>query len=187
MLIFSVQKNAWNRQKGEVFLFKIGDWLIYGGKGVCKVIGIGPLESAKSGSDRPYYTLEPKGSGSRVFTPVDNQKVIMRPIISKEDALELIDHMEEIDLLWITDEKHREDHYKEALRTCDCREWIKMIKTIYTRKQKRLQQGKKMTSSDERFFKIAEDHLYNEFGLALGMESGEVETFITERVEQSIS
>lgn len=62
-----------------------------------------------------------------------------------------------------------------------------MIKTIYTRKQKRLQQGKKMTSSDERFFKIAEDHLYNEFGLALGMESGEVETFITERVEQSIS
>ncbi len=44
-----------------------------------------------------------------------------------------------------------------------------------------------MTSSDERFFKIAEDHLYNEFGLALGMNSGEVETFITERVEQSIS
>lgn len=168
-------------------MFKVGDWLIYGGKGVCKVIGIGPLDSGESGSDRLYYTLEPMRSGSRVFTPVDNQKVIMRPIISKEDALDLIDHMEEIDTLWITDEKHREDNYKEALRTCDCKEWIKMIKTIYTRKQKRMQQGKKMTSSDERFFKLAEDHLYNEFGLALGMDSGEVETFITERVEHCIS
>ena len=101
--------------------------------------------------------------------------------------MKLIREIPQIETVWIVNEKKREEQYREIAKKYDCREWIKMIKTIYTRKQKRLQQGKKMTSSDERFFKIAEDHLYNEFGLALGMESGEVETFITERVEQSIS
>ena len=39
---------------------------------------------------------------------------------------------------------------------------------IYQRKQKRLAQGKKCTTTDTRYFQVAENLLYVELGIALG-------------------
>ena len=72
--------------------------------------------------------------------------------------------------------------YKEALKTCDCRVWISMIKALYLRRKDRLEQGKKMTDLDERYFKTAEDNLYSELALSLGMKKDEMVSYITERV-----
>ncbi|HBA63090.1 MAG TPA: hypothetical protein DCZ20_04460 [Lachnospiraceae bacterium] len=48
--------------------------------------------------DRLYYTLLPVyAKDNLLFTPIDNKKVLMRPIISKDQALELIDKMEDMD------------------------------------------------------------------------------------------
>ena len=144
-------------------MFKVGDWVIYGGKGVCKVVNIGKLESMSVAKNKDYYTLEPVHfSESRIFTPVDNQKVVIRSVITKEAAMELIDEIPQIETLWITDEKRRELEYKEALKTCECRELVKIIKTIYQRKQSRLEVGKKMTASDEKFHgaRVCEDSLF---------------------------
>ena len=71
---------------------------------------------------------------------------------------------------------------KEALKTCDCRVWISMIKALYLRRKDRLEQGKKMTDLDERYFKTAEDNLYSELALSLGMKKDEMVSYITERV-----
>ena len=166
-------------------MFNIGDWVIYGGKGVCKVIDIGKLETMSVARDRIYYTLEPAHfSESRVFTPVDNSKVVIRQVITKEEAVALIDQISQIETLWITDEKRRESEYKEALKTCDCIEFVKIIKTIYQRKQTRLEVGKKMTASDEKYFRIAEDLLYSELAIALEMEQDKVKSYILEHVKK---
>ena len=71
---------------------------------------------------------------------------------------------------------------REALKTCDCRVWISMIKALYLRRKDRLEQGKKMTDLDERYFKTAEDNLYSELALSLGMKKDEMVSYITERV-----
>ena len=83
-----------------------------------------------------------------------------------------------IQLLIITDEKKREECYKETMRTCDCREFVSIIKTIYTRKQERLAEGKKVTASDEKYFSMAEDKLYGELAIALEMEKNKVKRLL---------
>lgn len=85
----------------------------------------------------------------------------------------------------MADEKRREDIYKTALRTCDCREWIKIIKTLYLRKMSRIAEGKKVTVSDGKYLHMAEERLYEELALALDMDKDEVVEYITEHVEQS--
>ena len=60
--------------------------------------------------------------------------------------------------------------------------WISMIKALYLRRKDRLEQGKKMTDLDERYFKTAEDNLYSELALSLGMKKDEMVSYITERV-----
>ena len=90
-------------------MFDIGQQIVYGTTGVCIVNKIGPLDPASGMGDRIYYTLLPFYSKeSTIYTPVDNQKIVMRPILTKEEAESLIQEIPEIDELWIPDEKKRE-------------------------------------------------------------------------------
>lgn len=165
-------------------MFEKGQLIIYGSTGVCIVDGIGPLESSSGTGDRVYYTLSPFYSKeSRIYTPVDNQKIIMRPILTRQEAEELVREIPRIQELWIVDEKKREQDYKDALAKADCHEMIRVIKTIYPRKQKRLAAGKKVTASDERYFNMAEDFLYKELAISLNMELEKVESYIRSHVE----
>lgn len=164
-------------------MFQVGDYVVYGTKGVCKVEKIGVIESL--GNGRMYYTLAPVYiKGSTVFTPIDNQKVVLRSVITKDEALKLIEEIPEIESLWVENEKRRENEFKDLLTRCDCRELVSMIKNLYNRKQERIAEGKKVTVSDEKFFKMAEDSLYGELAISLGMSRDEVGEFISSRIDQ---
>ncbi len=168
-------------------MFAIGQQIIYGNTGVCIVNQIGPLDSVSGMGDRIYYTLLPFYSKeSTIYTPVDNQKIVMRPILTKEEAESLIEEIPEIEELWITDEKNREQDYKDALAKADCRELIRVIKTIYPRKQKRLAAGKKVTASDERYFNMAEDFLYKELAISLDMDLDKVADYVVSHVKEHV-
>ena len=56
------------------------------------------------------------------------------------------------------------------------------MKTIYRRKTRREAQGKKMTSADSRYFKAAQDALYNELAVSLQIPAEEVHEFIKEKL-----
>lgn len=164
-------------------MFKVGDYVVYGNAGVCKVEEIGPL--AIGSKDKDYYTLIPVyGRNSRLYTVVDSDKVVIRRIMTKQESDALIDEMENIDMLRIGDEKNREEIYKETMKTCDCKAWVQMIKTLYSRKMERLAKGKKVTSSDERYLNMAQDSLYGELAFSLQMPREKVEEFIAERIQK---
>lgn len=164
-------------------MFKVGDYVVYGNTGVCRIEDIGPLPIGSK--DKDYYTLVPVyGRNSKLYTAVDSDKVVIRRTLTKEESDNLIDAMEEIDTLSICDEKKREEVYKETMKTCDCREWVRMIKTLYLRKMERLSRGKKVTSSDERYLSMAEDNLYGELAFSLDIPREKVGEFITERIKE---
>ncbi len=165
-------------------MFEVGEYIIYGNSGVCRVDAVGTTELAGMSKDRLFYTLTPVyEKNSRLFTPVDNEKVIMRAVISKEEAYDLLEEIKKIDFLWIQDEKRREESYKEAFRKCDCRELVKIIKAIYFHKEARQAEGKKIPASDDRYFRIAEESLYGELAISFAMDKEKVKAFVIASVE----
>lgn len=166
-------------------MFEKGEYIIYGTSGVCKIEDITTMNMASVPNDKLFYVLSPSSQkGGKIFTPVDNQKTIMRRVLSEEEASKLISEIPDIEELWITNEKMREEKYKECMRTGDCRDWIKIIKTLYLRKQQRNAQGKKITATDERYLKMAEDYLYSELEIPLGIPKAEMEDYITKKIEE---
>ncbi len=164
-------------------MFNVGDYIIYGSSGVCKVTSVGKLSI--SGDDKLYYTLAPIYSkSSTLYTPVDNQKVVMRSVITREEAERLVENINTVETLWVDDEKKREEYYKKALRTCECEEWIKIIRTSYLRIQDRKESGKKVINSDEKYLRTAEDYLYGELAVALHMDKDKVQQYIASKVER---
>ncbi len=166
-------------------MFEKGDYIVHGSHGVCQVEGVTNLDMPGIDKSRLYYVLCPVSSkGSKMYSPVDNNKVISRPVLSAGEAMELIDDIPNIEQFVIVNDKQRELQYKEVIRTCDCRELVRIIKTLYNHKQERLAEGKKSTSIDEKYFQIAEENLYSELAISMGKEKSSIETFIADRMAE---
>ena len=127
-------------------MFAVNDYIVYGNHGVCKVENIGTVSLAMVDKNKIYYTLRPVyKSEAVVYAPVENAKSVIRPVLTREDADKLIEEIPSLESVWIGNEKERELQYKAALRSCDCRELIRIIKTLYHRKMDRIKDGKKVT------------------------------------------
>lgn len=167
-------------------MFEIGDYIVCGNNGICTVENISTIDVPDVDPNRLYYILQPVyAKTSVVYIPVDNEKIIMRKVLTKEQVNELIDHIPEIETIREMNDKLREERFKECMKHYDCADWIKVIKTLYLRKQERVQKGQKVTATDARYLKTAEDNLYCEFAMALGIEKNEVEAFIEKRMEEA--
>lgn len=165
-------------------MFSIGQDVICGNKGVCTVEDITTLDISGVDKAKKYYILKPRYvTASTVYVPVDSAATSMRTVLSKEEAESLISSIPQIPVLDIRNEKLVEQDYKACMKTNSCDEWVKLIKTIYERKQKRLQAGRKETAVDSKYFKIAEDNLYGELAVALNMERSEVCDYISTQLQ----
>ena len=149
-------------------MFQVNDVIIYGAQGVCRITG--KEEKTVSGKRKTYFVLKPVvDKGSTIFAPTDNELVLrkMRRLLTKDEINKLIDSMQSENALWIENENERKELYKNILAKGDHLELIKMIKAIYAHKKEREAEGKRLHISDERFFKDAEQILYNEFQYVL--------------------
>lgn len=186
MVSFMIMSNGsflfW--QKGRLFVFSIGEYVVCGNKGVCEVQNITRLDISGVDKTREYYILKPLYlSGSTVYVPVDSPKESMRKVLNREEAEKLIQTIPGIPLIDITNEKLSEQAYRECMRTNKCEEWVRIIKTIYLRKQKRIQAGRKVTAVDAKYYHLAEESLYGELAVSLEMSREAVEAYITEEID----
>lgn len=165
-------------------MFAKGEMVVYGRNGICRIMDITTMKMEGVPDDRLYYIVVPVKEGGRIYTPVDNQKIVMRKVLSREEALALIDEIPRIEALWTVNDKLREAAYKDCIKSCDCREWVKIIKTMYLRNQERALQGKRITATDEKYLRLAEESLFAELSLSLAIPKGEIEDFIINRIEK---
>ena len=166
-------------------MFAVDDYIIYGNHGVCRVETIGTVSLPMVDKNKVYYTLRPVYKNEAVvYAPVENPKSIIRPVLTKEEADALIEEIPQLESVWIANEKEREAQYKAALKSCDCRELIRIIKTLYCRKMDRIRDGKKVTVVDERYFRQAEDQLYGELAFSMKMDRSQMGDYLTERISK---
>lgn len=168
-------------------MFQIGEKVVCGSKGVCRIEDVTTLNISGVDKERKYYILKPLYMvASTVYVPVDTADSSLRRVLTTQEAQELIQQIPQIPLLSISNEKFLEQEYKNCLKTDLSCEWVRIIKTIYQRMQKRQQAGRKVTAVDSRYYKIAQDCLYGELAVALSMSREDVEDYITRQLDGEI-
>lgn len=168
-------------------MFEKSEYIVYGSTGVCEVTDIRNMDIQGVPKDKLFYVLTPYNQkSSTVFTPIDSTKTLMRRVLTKDEAFELIDGMPQVEELDFPNDKVREAKYKECLKSCECTEWIKVIKTLYLRREEKHLQGKKFAATDEKYLKMAEEHLYSELSVATKMTRPEVQQFIGSRLNSLV-
>ncbi len=166
--------------------FHVGDYIIYGHRGICKVKDIGHPQLAAIDKTRVYYTLKPVYTTEIIYTPVDTS-IFMRRAINREQALELILNMPAIEdgmggCPNVTG-KELPNYYKALIDTHDCEDLVRLILVIYTKMQKAVKDKKPVGQIDQNYMRDAEGMLYGELSIALGIAKDRVPAFVEKMIE----
>lgn len=164
-------------------MFSVGDSVVYGLVGICKIKAISTLDFSGIPNDKLYYTLQPMNSSEVIYLPLESGEAKMRRTLTREEAEKLIAEIPSIQALPPIDQKEEEAIYRDCLHKYDYVEWIRLIKYLYNQKQKRLQVGKSLTQAGEKYMKLAESVLYQELAVALEIPTEDVLRYITEKTE----
>lgn len=149
-------------------MFNKGDLVQYGNNGVCRVQDI---TAGMNGYDMTtqYYKLVPIGNANNViFLPTNNDKAKIRAVLTKDVLNRILSELDTLNEYNIVNEKQCELIYKEAIFSLDCGKWLELLKTLCIRKQTRALQGKKVTSTDDRYFKNVSLRLSEEIAVVFG-------------------
>ena len=165
-------------------MFQPGELLVYHATGVCRVEEI-CRPNLSGAPKREYYLLKPLYQDGVISCPVDNSKVKIRPVISREEAETLIDLIPDLHAKTCRAPTLQAlaQRYQTVIRDHDCRELIEMMMSVYAKQQQAEAQKRRLGLVDERFMKQAERLLYGEFSAALGIPFEEVQPYIAHRIE----
>ncbi len=165
-------------------MFAVGDQIIYGGMGVCVVEAIEQRRQPHSREEYSVYCLRPLYQKCSVTTPTDNDKVFMRPVITREEAMELIDAIPTVRAEPYHNKVLRQlsDYYESRIKRYDCSELVELTMSLYAKRREAEEQKKKFGALDERYMKRAEELLFGELAVALELPKEEVQAFIARRL-----
>ena len=166
-------------------MFEINDLIMYGARGVCRVKEITHLDWDAANSEREYYVLEPLYKADMVYVPVDNQKVYMRHVMSKQEVLDLIDSMPEIEskIVKASSIQQLSRYYQAAIDSHECSELVRLTKSIHLKQEAADKNKKQLGQIDIRYMEHAEDLLFGEIAAVLDIPRDSVVEYIEKRIE----
>lgn len=178
-----ILKGSKNGILPQIIMFNIGDHIVYGTNGVCRIVEIrnSPFDE---NDKRLFYVLEPVYdiSNSVFYTPVENNNIVIRPLVSAEYARALLAKIREIELVHVEIEKKRRDVYRDLVMTTDPEKFISVIKTVAQRRREFRKTRRRLPDLDNDFEHTSRHCLYGELAEVLGIEREEVHNMVEELI-----
>ena len=164
-------------------MFEIGEHIVYGVNGICRVAEICPSPYDKT-DPRTYYLLIPVHNpmGSTIYTPVDNDRVPMRRLMTKGEIDDLIAAMPNIETLTVPVEKQRREIYRTVISALRPEGYVSVIKTVHRRREELTAARKHFPVSDLEYGRLAKHLLYSECAHVLGIAEDGIESYIEEKL-----
>jgi CarD family transcriptional regulator len=160
-------------------MFQIGEYIVYGMNGICRVADICPSPYDKTDT-RTFYLLIPVHNpmGSSIYTPVCNERVPMRRLMTRDEIEMLIAEMPEIDVLPVPVEKQRREIYRTSIGELDPRGYVRVIKTVNRRRAELSAARKHFPMTDLEYGRLAKHLLCSECAHVMGVSEEDADAYI---------
>ncbi len=176
-------------------MYKIGDMIVYeGSQSVCRVSDIAALDFRGGNENRLYYVLKPMHQNCVIYNPVDNADALMRPVITRAEAEKLIEGIPQMNVAEMSvaarpfqEGKQAAQYYESIIRTRDCANLIKLVMSIYEKKQSLAKHDRHIGSMEAAAMKRAEDMLFDELAVALDIPKERVQQYIGARIDGKLA
>ncbi len=165
-------------------MYAVGDHVVYGTNGVCKVNDIrsSPFDENDA---RLFYVLAPIDSTSNlmIYTPTEGGNIILRDLVSVDEARRLFSLIPGIECVSVPVEKKRRDVYRDTLNSTNLEDYVRIIKTVARRRLDFKKSRRRLPDLDNDYEHTARTCLYGELADVLGMCRDEINRIINEIIE----
>lgn len=165
-------------------MYEIGDRILYGIHGVCRVTGFEKQLVDKK--LQTYLVLEPEGQlGARFLIPTHKEVAMskLRSILSPEELEALLHSREVRHDSWIPDENQRKQYYRDLIGSGDRTALMRMVYSIYRHKASQAASGRKCHICDENFLRDAEKLLSGEIAFVLSLEPSKARDHLRQQLK----
>ena len=145
-------------------MFAKGTKIMYGNTGVCEVMDYATPDLPGMPRGTKYYVLRPLFQSGTIYCPVEQPKVFMRPVMSREEAEELVALIPTISVEPFHTGRLQElsEHYRSIIGTHSTTDLVEIIKSVYSKKREAEAAGRRVSQMDDRYMKLAEELLHGE-------------------------
>ncbi|MBR4358443.1 MAG: CarD family transcriptional regulator [Butyrivibrio sp.] len=162
-------------------MLNVGDCVIYGSHGLCKVRDILVPAFLEKGNEKQYYMMvSAVDAGSVIYVPVEGAEDKVRDVMSADDAEELICEIEDVDELDLPDGKKAEPEITGIIKRNIADEMMSLVKSLHKIKAMREAEGKKFAALNEKYLNMAEKLLYTEMAFSLKTEKETIKDRVIE-------
>ncbi len=162
-------------------MFNIGDAIVYANTGLCVIRDIRTEDFL--GDKQLFYVLDPVYSkGSTIFSPVENSKMVIRSVVSKEELCDILSVESPPEDNWIENSHERRNFFSGILRSCILSDTLNAVRSLNHQKNKKESTGKKLHMADEKALVDLERMLYGEIAYVLGIGYDEVVQMFTNKI-----
>ena len=141
--------------------FKVGDHAVYPGHGVGRIASIETKEIL--GTNHEFYSVQILETGMKIMIPAANiKKIGLRPLISKEEAIKVVEILKEKDVKIDTQTWNRRYRdYMEKIKTGSVFEIAEVLRDLYV-----LKVDKELSFGEKKMLDTAKNLLLKELNLA---------------------
>ena len=155
-------------------MFKKGDLVIYSAHGICKIDDI--CEKKISNVIKQYYLLHPmEDKKLNISIPVDNDKITIQKLLTKEEAENIIESFKYEGYEWIDSDNQRNNHYSDIVKAGNRVEIAKVANTLMKKKIEIEDSSKKFHEKDKKILQGIQNILFSELAFILNTTSEEIE------------
>ena len=162
-------------------MFKINDSVIH-----CRE-GLSTIVSTSNMNGKDYFLVSVnRNSGETIYVPVDTASSIIRPLMNKKEADELLLYIKKIKKEFNTNTKQRRDAYKKMLSSGNVKEIAYLYRQLYFYEKIGGENNTeiKLGPVDIDMLSYAQNMLMDEFALSYNVKREEVKDFVEKRISK---
>ena len=162
-------------------MFKINDSVIHCREGLSTIVAMNSM----NGKDYFLVSVN-RNSGETMYVPVDTSSSIIRPLMNKKDADDLLIYIKKIKKDFNTNTKQRRDAYKKKLSSGDVKEIAYLYRQLYFYEKIGGENNTeiKLGPVDIDMLSYAQNMLMDELSISYGVKREEVKDFVENRISQ---
>ena len=155
-------------------MFNKGDLVLYSAHGICKIDDI--CEKRISNVTKKYYSLHPMEDRKlRISIPVDNDKIVMQELLTREEAENILESFKFEGYEWIQIDNERSNKYSEIIKQGNRKDIAKIVNTLMKKKIEIESNGKKFHEKDKKTLQGIQNILFSELAFILNTTNEEIE------------
>ena len=162
-------------------MFKINESVVHCREGLSTILSVSSING------RDYFLVRThQASGETIYVPVETANNIIRPILSKEEADEVLKYIKSIEKEFNNNTKQRRDAYKRRLSSGDVNDIAYLYRQLYFYDLIGGENNEeiKLGPVDIEMLSYAKNMLLDEFAISFKVDRNEIEQFIEDRIKK---